>query len=109
MPQPSSRDIAREIAQQLFVDGFGGKARRLVMEYEGGPDVPGSGWCLGAVADRITAAIDAAVAEEREGCLKAVEFDPLMAKADWENSDDIAHAVQAMYLSRIRARGASRE
>lgn len=48
----AERRLARRIAKQLFTDGFGDRAVRLVFEY-GSADLKGTGWCESAVADRI--------------------------------------------------------
>jgi hypothetical protein len=44
--------LAEKITKDLFTDGTGDKARRLVMEREG-ENLKGSGWCEGAVRDKI--------------------------------------------------------
>jgi hypothetical protein len=44
--------IARKISENLFKDGFGRKATRLVMEYDN-KKIDGTGWCEDAVKDII--------------------------------------------------------
>ena len=46
-----ARHIATTIADDLFIDGTGRKAERLVIELRGG--IEGGGWCHAAVVDRI--------------------------------------------------------
>lgn len=45
------RNVARQVAADLFSDGKGGKANRLVLEL--GEKIPGSGWSEVALEDRI--------------------------------------------------------
>jgi len=52
----TNRQIAMEIADDLFTDGTGRKARRLVMEIVRNLD--GSGWGKGAVIDRVEGVLD---------------------------------------------------
>lgn len=45
------RSLAEAIANDLFTDGSGREAARLVMDYRG--DKGGTGWCKSAAMDRI--------------------------------------------------------
>lgn len=50
-----ARQTAEMIAEDLFTSGGGSnlKATRLVMELPGHGELPGPGWCIEAVTDRI--------------------------------------------------------
>lgn len=52
----SNYQLAEQIAADLFTDGQGGKASRLVSELSDGR--LGGGWCEGAVVDRIADLLD---------------------------------------------------
>ena len=47
----NTKKIAQQIANQLFKNGRGEKAKRLVLELKGG--LNGGGWCKSAVVDVI--------------------------------------------------------
>lgn len=47
----TTRQLAAKLAKELFTEGGGRRARRLVMEQD--QALNGSGWCESAVADRI--------------------------------------------------------
>jgi hypothetical protein len=59
-PTPQAKRAARRlsyrIAKDLFTDGSGKRAKRLLMLH-GDDERPGAGWCQNAVADRIEAFI----------------------------------------------------
>ena len=70
----------------------------------------GIGYINGSKADKLenefTKAISTAVQEGRMAIEKKIEkLDPLLAICNWENSDDIAFAVQKYILKAIRQRG----
>ena len=50
------RQVAETIAQDLFTNGNGDRAKRLVSELPDGRD--GGGWCESAVVDRIAMMLD---------------------------------------------------
>ena len=85
MPTPSSREMAREI-------------------------LPGEGWSdtyHPVIRGKITAAIDAAVAEEREACAKVAE-DFVQVVGDSTTQRQHWYKIAAKRVaSKIRARGAS--
>lgn len=54
--QTQAPTIAEQIVEVLFRNGFGEKARRLVLELENGGN--GGGWCRGAVIDRINRVLE---------------------------------------------------
>ncbi len=59
--------LAHRIVIDLFTDGQGRRASRLVMEHDDGYRVfMGGGWCEGAVYDRIRDIITDAVIQELE-------------------------------------------
>ena len=62
---------AKNTVDELFTDGTGSKATRLVLEL--GNPLGGSGWCKDAVIDRIEAALLAHAEAMREKCLLALE------------------------------------
>jgi hypothetical protein len=49
----SAERLARRIARDLFTDGAGHRAGRLVFEYPNGQRIEGTGWSEKAFADRI--------------------------------------------------------
>jgi hypothetical protein len=49
----TARDTAAAIVNELFVNGFGEEATRLILEIEGKPHNNVCGWCKGAVRDII--------------------------------------------------------
>lgn len=63
-PSRSVRKLAEQIAHSLFRNGFGERARRLVLELEDGRD--GGGLCVGAVVDRIAEQLPAPVKKARK-------------------------------------------
>jgi hypothetical protein len=65
----ADRAIAEQIAAELFVNGSGEKARRLVLELEDGRN--GGGWCKEAIVDRVADAIERLTAE-REAALTLI-------------------------------------
>jgi len=52
----TAREIAMQLADDLFTDGWGNKAQRLVMELASGK--PGGGWCHAAVVDRLAKGLE---------------------------------------------------
>jgi hypothetical protein len=50
---PATQALAARIAEALFTDGAGKKARRLVLEYDRTPMISGCGWSEAAMADWI--------------------------------------------------------
>lgn len=63
-------EIAEKVARDLFTDGIGGEACRLVMEYPQGPKFNSPGWSEAAVRDRVLDALNAALdptPRERKG------------------------------------------
>lgn len=46
-----SKELAKQITDELFTNGIGERAKRLVLELEDGKD--GGGWCKEAVEDVI--------------------------------------------------------
>jgi hypothetical protein len=49
----SERLLAEKIVAELFRDGGGREANRLVLENTATPSIDGSGWCRGAARDVI--------------------------------------------------------
>lgn len=58
-------EIALLIARDLFRNGQGQVAIRLVLELKGGRD--GGGWCRGAVVDRVEAILMREMAKKPRG------------------------------------------
>lgn len=50
------QDLAEKIAEQLFMNGMGEEANRLVLELPGKRD--GGGWCKQAVVDVIMSVLE---------------------------------------------------
>lgn len=53
MDEKTAKKLAKIIAEDLFTDGAGEKAKRLVMEYEG-QHLKSGGWSEGPVRGKIT-------------------------------------------------------
>ena len=84
-PQPTAEDRER--------------AEKIVQEYMGG--LPENLW--DGVQKSLCNEIAHALASQREEMAKKLEkADPLMAECDWEQSDDIAYAVQKYLVKLIR-------
>lgn len=65
------RERAEAVVAELFVNGVGQEAERLVLTSKDGKDL--GGWFTKSVADRIGKAIIVAIEEEREACARVVE------------------------------------
>lgn len=60
-----------------------------------------------AIIEALATATEKARLEERENVLKVIEgLDPLLAICDWEDSEEIAHAVKNYIASAIRGQEA---
>lgn len=97
MSTPDDEKVAREIADDLFHNGVGQEADRLVLTLQPNRDI--GGWCKQAVVDRIASALSAArepVAEMKERCAETVEdFDGWVSCTCSEcRADAGSHAVR---------------
>lgn len=66
-PTEAAMKAAQAVTDDLFINGFGEHAERLVLWRDTTKQDLG-GLCPGVVRDRIASAIDAAVAAAREAC-----------------------------------------
>lgn len=105
MPSTDTRDLAKEIAADLFTNGLGQHARRLVLELENGHN--GGGWCERAVVDRIRGHLASPPASEAGQPLKHPEAACRNARignsaASPDPSAEVVGPVQAVAFAFLR-------